>query len=831
MVMGREQGLGTEISAVADVLDDSPGDAHPVKGGCAAADLIQDQEAFGSRVAEDIGDLVHLHHEGTLAAPQIVRGSHPGKDPVGHTQPGLVRGDKASDLRHQDDQGDLTHIGGFTRHIGAGDNTDTVVFVVKQSVIGDKVAALHLFHDRVSAGCYPDGSGLIEGWPHVVVSLRHEGQGGKGIEMSQGFCRFLEIRDAGGAGFPDTAEGVVFQGVQLVLCVEDAVLQLLELLGRVPLGAHQRLFADIVLRDQVFEGIGDLKIIAENFVVLDAQVFDPGAFPVLGLQIHQPLPAVIAGISQVVDILIKAGTDHPALTDRDRGLIDQGVLQKFQKLAKISDPVVQKGKTCGFFRRRGGRGVFDAGSCFCGSCGGCCICRGCCRGCCRGSPGGSCKRCRGKSRICSLLSGVQCPADVLKDIFDGDKHPEGISEGDQVPGICGLVGDPGHQTLKVIDRAQIFAQFIAVHAHGAQRLDTVQSLFNLLPAGEGLLQKTVQKPCSHCRTGLVKDPKQGPSLLFVPQRLREFKVPAGRAVQQHIFAGSVGADPGEIGKTVFLCIIEIAQQSSGGQSSRRKILDPQGEEGGGPEMLQQELYGRGFFKEAGVDGTDLEGKTAAQVPQIEPAHEKSVIAQELRGAVADDLVVELDSIRHLGDEKVAGGDIRGGDPDLPAGIKCAQDVVVFSFLQGVHVEVCTGSDDPDDLPAHDAFCRAWILHLFTDGDLVAVFHQPGQIAVDGVIGHPAHGCALGETAALAGQGQLQFAGHSDRVIKKHLIKIPQPVKKQAVGIIVFGAQIMLHHRRELLHELGILRHDGGGGILGIIVQIFHSKSLLLQNSC
>ena len=43
------------------------------------------------------------------------------------------------------------------------------------------------------------------------------------------------------------------------------------------------------------------------------------------------------------------------------------------------------------------------------------------------------------------------------------------------------------------------------------------------------------------------------------------------------------------------------------------------------------------------------------------------------------------------------------------------------------------------------------------------------------------------------QGNLQFLGDGQRVFKKHLIKISQPVKQDTVRVLFLGFQIMDHH--------------------------------------
>ena len=63
MVVGGEEGLGLDAGGVVEVFGDGPGDADAVEGGGAAADLVEDDEAFAGGVVEDVGGLLHLDHE------------------------------------------------------------------------------------------------------------------------------------------------------------------------------------------------------------------------------------------------------------------------------------------------------------------------------------------------------------------------------------------------------------------------------------------------------------------------------------------------------------------------------------------------------------------------------------------------------------------------------------------------------------------------------------------------------------------------------------------------------------------------------------------------
>ena len=247
-------------------------------------------------------------------------------------------------------------------------------------------------------------------------------------------------------------------------------------------------------------------------------------------------------------------------------------------------------------------------------------------------------------------------------------------------------------------------------------------------------------------------------------------------------------------------------------------------------MLQEQGHCGGLFKIAVGDSADLHGESLPKIGEIETAHEKGLIAQKFRGAVADDLIEELCCIGHLGDQKVTCRNIRRRDADLTGIVEGAEDIVVSALIQGVHIQICTGRHDADHFPAHDPPGAARILHLFADGDLVPQFHKSGQVGVHGVVRDTAHGRALRKPAALSGQCQFQFPGNCHRIVKEHFIKVSETVKKQAVRVFMFCAQIMLHHRRQLRHQGGVFRHFRRRCVFRIIVEIFHSGFLWIFGS-
>ena len=147
-------------------------------------------------------------------------------------------------------------------------------------VVLDKITRQHLLDDGMAAVFNVYSAFFVEGRADIAVALRGQGEAAEHVQQRHGARGLLDLRDLLSDGVPDLAEAVIFQIAQLLLRVENGVLQFLQARRRVALGADQCLFADVIVRHEVFKGIRNVKIIAEDLVVLDFQIFDAGPLPV-----------------------------------------------------------------------------------------------------------------------------------------------------------------------------------------------------------------------------------------------------------------------------------------------------------------------------------------------------------------------------------------------------------------------------------------------------------------------------------------------------------------------------------------------------------------------
>ena len=146
----------------------------------------------------------------------------------------------------------------------------------------------------------------------------------------------------------------------------------------------------------------------------------------------------------------------------------------------------------------------------------------------------------------------------------------------------------------------------------------------------------------------------------------------------------------------------------------------------------------------------------------------------------------------------------------------AADVIILIFVQHAAFRHGAGGDDAGNIPLHQALGGGVVFHLFTDGDLVAFLHQPGDIGVHTVEGDAAHGglFLLGLAPVPGGEGQVQLPGRQESVLIEHFIEIPQAEEKNTVLVLLFHCPVLPLHGGEVCggcsHDRSVSAAKGGG---------------------
>ena len=142
------------------------------------------------------------------------------------------------------------------------------------------------FHNRVAAISDINEAGLIDLGPDKVIPLCNQCKGSKNIQSSYCLCSTLDTDNLSSNLITDTGKQFKFQRIKLILSSKDQIFQIFQFLSDITLCIGKGLFADIVLRHEILEGVGNFQGIAEYTVIFDLQALNTGTFPLSCFQLR-----------------------------------------------------------------------------------------------------------------------------------------------------------------------------------------------------------------------------------------------------------------------------------------------------------------------------------------------------------------------------------------------------------------------------------------------------------------------------------------------------------------------------------------------------------------
>ena len=319
--------------------------------------------------------------------------------------------------------------------------------------------------------------------------------------------------------------------------------------------------------------------------------------------------------------------------------------------------------------------------------------------------------------------------------------------------------------------------------------------------GKRLLEITPQKALAHRCFSLIDHPEQASPLFPAVHRLGQFKIAPRRRIEQHIPLLAVPLQrhkpfhPGLLG---FMKIVQQPAERTGDLRLSRGASRRTGcrTELAGDQPVRQFTEICSLPEHVGA---------AAQAVLEKAAHfsegKKGVVEDNLARRKAGQLIFQGGEIpqRQRGHEDLTGGNIGKGKAHLLLLDIDGGDIVVGAFVQHIRLDQRPGGDHADHLPLDQPFDELGVLHLFADGNLVALFDQPGNISVTAVIRDAAHRRPLLLPAVPAGQHQLKLAGSGNGVVKEHLIEITEAKEKNLVLMLFFDFKVLLHHGGKRRH--------------------------------
>ena len=141
--------------------------------------------------------------------------------------------------------------------------------------------------------------------------------------------------------------------------------------------------------------------------------------------------------------------------------------------------------------------------------------------------------------------------------------------------------------------------------------------------------------------------------------------------------------------------------------------------------------------------------------------------------------------REVGEGQTGGG--------APRSHGHGHQVVVAALVEHPRLDDRALGDDAAHLALDQPLAR--LRHLLGDGDLVAGFHQLGDVAVDAVVGHARQRHALVVADRPAGEHHVADARHRLGVVVEGLVEVAQAKEQDAVGVLALEGQVLLAHGR------------------------------------
>ena len=222
----------------------------------------------------------------------------------------------------------LPEIGRFAAHVRAGEDHNRIIGgeigIVRRKRRAFRQARRRLLHHRMAPAFYVNDQVVRQSRANVAVRFCHLGQRGGRVEFGDGVRRGEQARRRGRDLAEQLPVELAFQLQDALLGVEHQRLVFLQLGRDVALGVDQRLFADVVGRDECHVRLRDLDVVAEDLVVADLQRFDAGARPLDRFQIGDPAPGVARRQMDAVELGREAGPDDAGCGERGRRVVGDG---------------------------------------------------------------------------------------------------------------------------------------------------------------------------------------------------------------------------------------------------------------------------------------------------------------------------------------------------------------------------------------------------------------------------------------------------------------------------------------------------------------------------
>ena len=350
----------------------------------------------------------------------------------------------------------------------------------------------------------------------------------------------------------------------------------------------------------------------------------------------------------------------------------------------------------------------------------------------------------------------------------------GIFQCRQIPCVCILIHHTGHNTFKVIHGMENFLDFLSEEQVLEQLLHPIQTLIDFFFRKQGLLHPFAQKPCAHRSPGFIQNAQKRAFFVLLAHGFRQFQISAAGNIQQHEIPCCVIFQSGNMAQIVFLRFIQIPHQRTRSRNRQQLFLQAEAFQCFHLEMRKQGILCGIIFIHTAVDIVQIQVKPFLDFLR-QRGGKKFAVADKLRRGKPCRFIQNFCRRLHAAKFrclKFACRHIADRNAIAVCAAENGENVVIFCFIQNSVIHNRPRSNDTHNIALDQALCRLWVLHLLADGNLIATFHQTGNISIRGMERHAAHRGSFLLPPILPRQGDFQLLRGNDRILEKHLIKIP-----------------------------------------------------------
>ncbi len=363
---------------------------------------------------------------------------------------------------------------------------------------------------------------------------------------------------------------------------------------------------------------------------------------------------------------------------------------------------------------------------------------------------------------------------------------EGLPQPGEVARTGRAQGETGQYALHIPHLTQQVAQLV-VEVLLNELLDGALATFQDHPIADRLVDPALEQAAAHGSGGAIQHLGQG-IFIATGQILGQLQIAAGGGIHDDRMIRLLEANVADVGQGGALGIFDVLHQTTGGAQGGLALVDAKAHQILSAELLAEQLASCAQLK--------LPLRTAAQAAatlDMVQELERFGIEQLCRiGALQ--LRQQGLFLLELVDEEATRADIHGAIAEAAAIVVNGGDQVVLPLAEQRLVGDGTRGDDADHLALHRPLAGGGIPYLFADSGRFAELHQLGQIALDGVIGHPRHRDGAASRLATFGQGDVEQLGGLSGIVIEQLVEVAHPVEQQDLRVLGLEAKVLLHHR-------------------------------------